>query len=134
MASLTGGEKAINVISIHANDDKQTEFEEVIGGVWTDVIDSIQNVLTADKYLGFDNFERYADPSIDEITKSLTAIESSLSVLLSFSSLTLSAENALLNCQQCLHWIRRVFSALKHGNKEEYDDVLQKLKRLHKDR
>ena len=109
--------------------EKQEELEKLIRDIWQlDVIKSINDVLTADHFLGFKHFEMYADPSIEEIGQSLSVIEAALIVFLNNQQISPESESVLLNCQQCVHLIRRVFSSLKRDDEHEYLDAVDKLK------
>lgn len=109
--------------------EKECELESLISEIWEkDVIRSINDILMADRYLGFKDFELYADPSIEEISQSIALIEAALIVFLQNPHLTVEAERVLLNCQQCVHLIRRVFSTLKREDESEYQDAVVKLK------
>ncbi len=104
------------------------EVERLVREIWhQDVVETINDVLDADHYLGFKHFEAYADPSIEDIANSLNLVDAMLLVILGHKEITAEIENVLLNCQQCVHLIRRVVSALKRGDESEYKDAVAKL-------
>lgn len=110
------------------NQSREEELHEILGTIWQeDVIRTINDVLDADHYLGFKHFEVYADPSIEDIAHSISVIEAALLVFLGNKNLSVDSESVLLNCQQCVHLIRRVFSALKREDEDEYRDAVSKL-------
>lgn len=109
--------------------DGQEAFHDLIVEIWEqDVIKTINDVLDGDHYFGFKHFELYADPSVEDITRSITFIEAALTVFLDHPLIKPETESVLLNCQQCVHLMRRVFSALKRKDNDEYHDAVRKLK------
>lgn len=105
------------------------EVEKVVRQIWhQDVIGTINDVLDADHYLTFKHFEVYADPSIEDIGHSLNLVDAMLLVILGHKDISEEIESVLLNCQQCVHLIRRVISALKRKDEADYEDAIQKLK------
>lgn len=111
------------------NAEQLQEVELLVRQIWhQDVIGTINDVLDADHYLKFQLFERYADPSIADIGNSLNLIDGMLVVFLGHQDVTEDVESLLLNCQQCVHLIRRVISSLKRKDEPEYQDAIAKLK------
>ena len=111
------------------NQEQLAEVETLVRQIWhQDVIETINDVLDADHYLGFKHFEAYADPSIDDIANSLNLIDAMLLVILGHKAITDEVESLLLNCQQCVHLIRRVVSGLKRDDEADYSDAVAKLK------
>lgn len=110
------------------NTDQLREVEALVRQIWhQDVIETINDVLDADHYLGFKHFEVYADPSIEDIGNSLNLIDAMLLVILGHKAITEEIESVLLNCQQCVHLIRRVVTALKRDDEADYQDAIAKL-------
>lgn len=105
------------------------ELEVLVSGIWGDCITAINNVLAGHRFFGFQHFAAYADPSIDDIVNSIVLIDAALNAMLDTDDESLSFEcrQTLQNCQQSMHLIRRVHTALKFKNQAEYDDVVQKL-------
>lgn len=113
----------VNVSSMAMQD-----LEAIVRQVWhQDVIATINDVLDSDHYLGFKHFEVYADPSIEDIHNSLNLIDAMLLVILGNKAITVEIESLLLNCQQCVHLIRRVVMALKRDDEADYRDAISKL-------
>ena len=109
--------------------DGQERFHHFIVEIWEqDVIKTINDVLDGDHYFGFKHFELYADPSVEDIIRNIMFIESVLTVFLDHPQIKPETESVLLNCQQCVHLMRRVFSALKRKDDQEYHDAVHKLK------
>lgn len=109
--------------------DGQERFHDLIVEIWEqDVIKTINDVLDADHYFGFKHFELYADPSVEDITRSIIFIDAALVAFLGTPNIKPETESVLLNCQQCVHLMRRVFSALKRSDDQEYGDAVRKLK------
>ena len=108
--------------------DQLQQVERLVRQIWhQDVIETINDVLDADHYLGFKHFEVYADPSIQDIGNSLNLIDAMLLVILGHQAITEEIESLLLNCQQCVHLIRRVVTALKRDDEADYEDAIAKL-------
>lgn len=109
---------------------KEEQLEDLLQAIWhQDVVKVINEVLMADKYFGFKHFEMHADPSIDDISHSLNLIDAMLLVFIANKQhIGVAAESVLLNCQQCVHLMRRAFVALRSKNEAEYADVMDKLK------
>ena len=105
------------------------EVEKLVRQIWhQDVIETINDVLDADHFLTFKLFELHADPSIEDIGNSLNLIDAMLLVILGHKDIKEDIESLLLNCQQCVHLIRRVVSALKRKDEPDYQDAIEKLK------
>ena len=110
------------------NADQLQQVERLVRQIWhQEVIETINDVLDADHYLGFKHFEVYADPSIQDIGNSLNLIDAMLLVILGHQAITEEIESLLLNCQQCVHLIRRVVTALKRDDEADYEDAIAKL-------
>ena len=110
------------------NADQLQQVERLVRQIWhQEVIETINDVLDADHYLGFKHFEVYADPSIQDIGNSLNLIDAMLIVILGHQAITEEIESLLLNCQQCVHLIRRVVTALKRDDEADYEDAIAKL-------
>lgn len=108
--------------------DQLQQVERLVRQIWhQDVIETINDVLDADHYLGFKHFEGYADPSIHDIGNSLDLIDAMLLAILGHKATTVEIESLLLNCQQCVHLIRRVVTALKRDDEADYEDAIAKL-------
>jgi len=109
-------------------DYKEEELHALLSAIWAeDVIKCINDVLDANHYFGFRHFEIFADPSIEDISHSLGVIETALTVFLENKQINVESESILINCQQGVHLIRRVFSSLRRKDQDEYDDALRKL-------
>jgi hypothetical protein len=107
--------------------DEQKEKENVCARLWNETVVSIQSVLDAHQELGFLEFHKKSNPSIAEMELSLLAIEGAFLGLQSHGDLTFKAWTDVNNCLQGIHLIRRLFEALRRGNKEEYDSCIRKL-------
>lgn len=106
------------------------ELEGLIAGIWEDIVTHIKDVLKGDAH-GYEKFLELADPSIEEIISRITAIDDLMNKMLDGAvagDLPIEVELRLIDCQQCIHLIRRVHVALKHDNQHEYDDVIKKLR------
>ncbi|WP_433925684.1 hypothetical protein [Stenotrophomonas nematodicola] len=109
---------------------RDRELENEVAGIWDDVLRHIEDVLAGAEH-GYENILSLANPSIEEIVKSISKIDDLLNQILDGTvggkSLDIEVELKLNDCQQCVHLIRRVHIALKHDNQDEYDDVIRKL-------
>jgi hypothetical protein len=109
---------------------RDDELEELVAGIWEDIVKHIRDVLQGDSQ-GYENFLELADPSIEEVIARITRVDDLMNKMLDglvAGDLPIEAELKLIDCQQCIHLIRRVHVALKHDNQHEYDDVIRKLK------
>ena len=106
---------------------RDEEMEALVGGIWNDIIKSINHVLDADSSFGFSKFEFHAKPSIEEIVHSIGIIESALNTFLGSGSLDVDCERVVLNCQQSVLLIRRLYVSIKRKDESEYQDVIRKL-------
>ncbi len=107
------------------------ELEELVAEIWGDVVKHIKDVLNGDSH-GYESFLELADPSIDQIVESITKVDELMNKMLDGAvagDLPIDVELRLIDCQQCIHLIRRVHVALKHDDQGEYEDVIRKLKR-----
>ena len=106
------------------------ELQDLVGGIWQDIVRHIKDVLNGDLH-GYEQFLELADPSIDAIINSITEVDGLMNEMLDgevAGDLDIEVELKLIDCQQCIHLIRRVHVALKHGNQDEYNDVIKKLR------
>lgn len=106
------------------------ELLELVSGIWDDIGKHIEDVLNGAVH-GYEKYLQLANPSIEEIVGSITKIDNLLNQMLDgvvAGELSVEVELRLIDCQQCMHLIRRVHLALKHDNQQEYDDVIQKLR------
>lgn len=106
------------------------ELEDLVGGIWQDIVRHIRDVLKGDLH-GYDRYLELADPSIEVIISRLTKVDDLMNQMLDgvvAGDLDVEVELKLIDCQQCVHLIRRVHVALKHDSQDEYDDVIRKLK------
>ncbi|WP_448098144.1 hypothetical protein [Luteibacter yeojuensis] len=112
---------------------RETELEERMTGLTTElwglIIEHINHVLTADRYYGFAHFDKFADPSIEQILEAIAIIEPLVVAILASQHFKADPERAmkLLNCQMAVHLIKRTNVSLKSGNEEEYRDCIRKL-------
>ena len=110
--------------------ERDEDLEELVAGIWEDIVTHITDVLKGDLH-GYDKYLELANPSIEEIITRITAIDRLMNEMLDgvvAGDLAIEVELKLIDCQQCMHLIRRVHVALKHDNQHEYDDVIHKLK------
>lgn len=103
-------------------------LEVAVGVIWMHIVRHIKDVLKGSE-LGYEHIGEWADPSIEEIVKSVTKIDGLLNDIFDGAAGTLShsCESLLINCQQSVHLIRRVHISVKHDNQDEYNDVIEKL-------
>lgn len=112
--------------------ERDDDLEALVFGIWEDIVEHIKDVLNGAEY-GYEKYLELADPSIDAIVKSITKIDNLMNEMLDgmvAGDLPIEAELKLIDCQQCVHLIRRVHVVLKTDDQEEYDDVIRKL-RMH---
>ena len=108
---------------------RDEELYELISLIWEDIVLHIKDVLAGAAH-GYEEILVLADPSIEEIVKSISKIDEFLNRLLDgVASGHIDPESAmrLVDCQQGLHLIRRVHIALQQDNQDEYNDVVRKL-------
>ncbi len=121
--------------SVKLDDDaakRHQELEDLVRGIWEDTVRHVKDVLDGSQH-GYDNYLELADPSIEQIVAHITKIDDLMNKMLDgavIGELPIAAAMQLIDCQQCVHLIRRVQFALKQDNQSEYDDVIQKL-RMH---
>jgi len=109
---------------------RDNEAEEQVARIWKDIVSHIKDVLQGDAH-GYERYLELADPSIEEIINSISKIDELMNKMLDgvfHGDLPIEVELRLIDCQQCIHPIRRVHVALKHDNQPEYDDVIRKLR------
>ena len=107
------------------------ELEKLVAGLWDDIVKHIKDVLDGSSH-GYEKYLELANPSIEEIVGAITKIDDLMNKMLDgvvAGDLAIEVELKLIDCQQCIHLIRRVHVALKHDNQHEYDDVIRKLHR-----
>lgn len=111
--------------------ERDDEAEELVAEIWEDIVAHIKDVLKGDAH-GYEKYLELADPSIEEIISNISKIDELMNKMLDGvfpGDLPIEVELQLIDCQQCIHLIRRVHVALKHDNQTEYDDVIHKLRR-----
>lgn len=111
--------------------ERNDALEQEVAKIWENITKHILEVLDGDSH-GYEKFLELANPSIEEIIESITAIDNLMNKMLDgvvAGDLHVEVELKLIDCQQCIHLIRRVHLALKHDNQHEYDDVIRKLTR-----
>ncbi|MGO4551197.1 hypothetical protein AB4059_08845 [Lysobacter sp. 2RAF19] len=110
--------------------ERDNEAEALVAGIWDDIVAHIKDVLKGDAH-GYEKYLELADPSIEEIISSISKIDELMNKMLDGffpGDLPIEVELQLIDCQQCIHLIRRVHIALKHANQPEYDDIMHKLR------
>ena len=117
--------------AVHGDSERMEQADfDLVAGIWQDIVRHILNVLDGSLH-GYENFLRLADPSIEQIVKSVTKVDELLNNMLDgivAGDLAIEVELKLNDCQHCIHLIRRVHIALKLDNRDEYHDVIRKLR------
>ncbi|SEJ55100.1 hypothetical protein SAMN04487997_0184 [Frateuria terrea] len=111
-----------------AQTTEEREKEAVAAGLWQDVVRATNDCIEAHNLLGYVRFEQMTNPSIAEMALQLAAIEGALNGLVNNPGLSFAAWKDLSNCNQNVHWIRRLFLSLKNKDKDEYDTCIRNLK------
>lgn len=109
--------------------ERDDELEQELAAIWEDIVKHILQVLHGSSH-GYEKFLELADPSIEQIINSITAIDDLMNKIfdgLVAGDVPVEVESKLIDCKQSIHLIRRVHVALKHDNQHEYDDVIRKL-------
>jgi len=109
---------------------RDNELHGLVLGLWQHIVRHIKDVLSGSDH-GYEKFLELADPSIDEIVSEITHVDGLMNKMLDgvvVGDLQIEVALKLIDCQQCIHLIRRVHVALKHQNQHEYDDVIRKLR------
>lgn len=104
-----------------------SKLDEVVARLWSEVIRTINNILEADKRFGFGKFEQYINPSLEDILHGLGIIESVLTAFAESDFLGPDQVRQSLNAKQCVLHIRRLNNSLKHGNLDDYNEVIRLL-------
>lgn len=103
------------------------ESEEVVSRIWDHIVKHITEVLDGASH-GYEKYLELANPTIDEIVKSITKVDELMNKMLDgvvAGDLSVEVELKLNDCQQCIHLIRRVHVALKHDYREEYESAIR---------
>ena len=107
----------------------EERMTELTAELWGLIIEHINFVLTADRYYGFAHFDKFADPSIEQILGAIKILEPLVVAILSSEHFKSDPERTLLllNCQMAVHLIKRTSVSLKNGDEAEYLDCIKKL-------
>jgi len=105
-------------------------LEDEVAGIWDDILEHMRLVLAGANEHGYDKILELSNPTIEEIVKSINSVDELLNKMFAgplAELVDIDTELKLNDCQQCIHLIRRVHIALKYGNQDEYNDVIQKI-------
>jgi hypothetical protein len=104
-----------------------SQVTDVVVGLWSDVIKTVNRILDADKRFGFTKIESNLHPSLEDILHSLAIIEGILKAFLDSDLLDHDENRQALNASQCVLHIRSLARALKESDKDEYAKAIELL-------
>lgn len=106
---------------------RDEQGKEVIVGLWSDVLHTVNRLLEAHTKFGFSKIEASLNPTIDDIVNGLGIIDFALSSFVDSDLLGHDDTRLALNSKQCVLHIRRLAEALKSGNETEYEEAISAL-------
>lgn len=104
------------------------EITPLVEQVWSEVFETVNNILKTHDDFGFAQFSVKINPSVDSILTTLKVVESLIDGIDATKKLDYTDTRLLLNSKQQIWSIRNVAEALKNKNQDDYHEAIKFLK------
>lgn len=117
-------------MSVKENTEVQTDaLTELLSQIWNGVILQVNRLLEAHNKFDFIAFKKNLNPSLEEVLAGFEFVDFALSKLLESKQLGYEETRDAINSKQCILKMRELAAACDEHKKDDYERVMDQLKK-----